>query len=258
MLSLRKVAWWFGGGAKRALSLLKGAHYGFSVVRYGEGSDADDFECYGKGIRYSEEGCFFDVNFRGRELLNLFIPLWGRFAVQNVLAAVAVLLEIGLSEVEIREGLATYPGVRRRLEVCATWGAGVIVVDDFGHHPTAIKETLQAARQRWPNRRLWALYEPRSATARRNVLERELQNALLGADCVVIASHERLMEIPEAERFSPVGMAEALCLAGLDAWSIDEPALIVKHLQRHAEREDVVVMFSNGSFGGLRELLSKT
>jgi len=129
--------------------------------------------------------------------------------------------------------------------------------DDFGHHPTAVRLTLGAARTRWPGRRVWAIFEPRSATSRRNVFQEEWAGAFDDADRVIIASHERLGEIPEAQRFSPEQLAAELRARGRDARAIPGVEDIAATVVAESRARDVVMVFSNGAFGGLHgELLS--
>ena len=132
---------------------------------------------------------------------------------------------------------------------------GVAVVDDFGHHPTAVAVTLKAARSRWPGRRLWAVFEPRSATSRRNHFENEYVEAFGGADCVVIGHHPRLQEVTEDQRFSPERVAARVRNGSTEAWGVEGTEAIAEHVAEKTRPEDVVIVFSNGDFGGLHALL---
>jgi UDP-N-acetylmuramate: L-alanyl-gamma-D-glutamyl-meso-diaminopimelate ligase len=187
---------------------------------------------------------------RGRSLGRMVVPLWGEFSAGNVLAVIAALRGVGVGAEALARGLASFAGVKRRLEVRGEPG-GVTVVDDFGHHPTAVRVTLAAATTRWPGRRLWALLEPRSATSRRNVFQREWGESFAGAARVIIASHERLLEIPEGERFDPARLAADLCQRGIVAEAIAAVDDIVARVVAEARSGDVVLVFSNGAFGGL-------
>jgi UDP-N-acetylmuramate: L-alanyl-gamma-D-glutamyl-meso-diaminopimelate ligase len=127
---------------------------------------------------------------------------------------------------------------------------GITFVDDFAHHPTAIRETLRAARMRWPGRRIVALFEPRSATNRRSVHEAETAAALGTADLVGIVGHARLLEIPEAERFSPARVARRT-----GGRAFDDATAMASWVASVQAPGDVVVLLSNGDFGGLRRML---
>jgi UDP-N-acetylmuramate: L-alanyl-gamma-D-glutamyl-meso-diaminopimelate ligase len=132
---------------------------------------------------------------------------------------------------------------------------GIAVVDDFAHHPTAIRETLRAARARFPGRRLWALLEPRSNTLRRSVFEQELVAALSGADCVVLAEVFRQDKIPPAERLQPERVLEGVRRRGVPADFGGSAQDIVETLLPQLRAGDVVVAMSNGAFGAIHQKL---
>ncbi len=208
------------------------------------------FESYGFG----EKGMHFVVNVCGKTYPQMLVPLWGEHNARNVLAAIALTLDADLSPAELAEGFLSFAGVRRRLDVIGTPG-GVTVVDDFAHHQTAVKLAIGAARQRWPNKNLWCLFEPRSATTRRNVFQDEFIDALMLADKITVASHERLEEIPEAERFNPLEVVNALNRQGRRAYYDPLVETIIERLVAETQEGDVVLICSNGSFGGLHQKL---
>ena len=140
------------------------------------------------------------------------------------------------------------------MEVRAEVG-GVTVVDDFAHHPTAVAKTLEAARTRWPQRRLWAIFEPRSATSRRNVFQEAYVEAFALADRVVISGHPRLQEVPEADRFNPDKLAANLRARHIDASFCDQAQGIAKLVVDAAKPGDVLMILSNGDFAGLHGLI---
>jgi UDP-N-acetylmuramate: L-alanyl-gamma-D-glutamyl-meso-diaminopimelate ligase len=142
--------------------------------------------------------------------------------------------------------------VKRRLEVKAVVG-GVTIIDDFAHHPTAIRETLRALRQVYGNARLWAVLEPRSNTLRRNVFERELVESLALADRVVLDSVYQQQRIPEGERLHPESVVRALKDAGTPADLCADVAAIMDLLERELQAGDVVAILSNGGFDGIYE-----
>jgi len=150
----------------------------------------------------------------------------------------------------VEEALATFRGVRRRLDVRGE-ANGVLVVDDFAHHPTAIGATIEAARSRWPGRRLWAIFEPRSNTMRRKVFEGPLSHSLGLADMVVLGAVNRANLLGDDERLSTDRVTEALRSTGRNAQSFDNADLIADYVAEHARAGDVVLIMSNGSFDGL-------
>ncbi len=182
------------------------------------------------------------------------IPLAGEHNQHNAAAVVACATEYGLSREQIQHGFSTFTGVKRRMEVRGE-AAGVTVLDDFGHHPTAIAETIRAIRQRYPQRRLWALFEPRSNTTRRNVFQRELTASLALADGVYIARVDRLQELKENERLNPEAIVAQLQKSGKMAEYSDSADDIIRGLAPRLQNNDVVAVFSNGKFDGIHEKL---
>ncbi|MEO1173095.1 MAG: Mur ligase family protein, partial [Myxococcota bacterium] len=236
-------------GAERAVRLAQAS--GRSVSLYHESEPADLTLAQ---HRTGPEGLTFEPIVGGRSLGEMQVALWGRFSANNVLAAIGCALDAGLSAEEIRTGFASFKGVKRRMEVRGR-PRGITVVDDFAHHPTAIRETLSAARERWPDARMWAVFEPRSATTRRNIFQDVLVEAFAPADRVVIGSHARLNEIDASERFSPEKLAAAL--EGRGAWARAIPSVddIVAAIVSEGRSGDVVMVCSNGAFDGLHRKL---
>jgi UDP-N-acetylmuramate: L-alanyl-gamma-D-glutamyl-meso-diaminopimelate ligase len=154
----------------------------------------------------------------------------------------------------IRAAVAGFTGVRRRQEVRGTV-RGVTVIDDFGHHPTAIAQTLRGLRRQYPGRRLWAVFEPRSNTTRRAVFQHELPKALGEADGVVLAKVARLEQLPEENRLKPELVVSDIAAMGKPAFyepGVDE---IIARLRGLAAEPDLIVIFSNGGFGNIHERL---
>jgi len=146
--------------------------------------------------------------------------------------------------------------VKRRLEVRAEVN-GITIVDDFAHHPTAIAQTLQALRTRYPGRRLWAILEPRSNTLRRRVLQQELADALALADAVVVAAIFKAEAILEAERLDVQTLVDELKRRGRPAWHLSDADAIVATIAPELKPGDVVAILSNGGFGGIYDKLPK-
>lgn len=196
----------------------------------------------------------FDIYHYGDRLERFETLLVGRHNVGNCLAAIAVAFAEGVSVKDIARGVASFAGVRRRLELRGIAG-GVTVLDDYAHHPTAVRETLMALRQRFPKRRIIAVYEPRSATSRRNTFQAEFADAFSQADEVVIGPMFDPSKIPVDERFSPETLAHDLHSEGTKASHIPVTADIVNHVAHSAAPGDVVCVFSSGSFDGFHDKL---
>jgi UDP-N-acetylmuramate: L-alanyl-gamma-D-glutamyl-meso-diaminopimelate ligase len=151
---------------------------------------------------------------------------------------------------QIQSAFDTFTGVKRRMEVRGIAG-GVTVVDDFGHHPTAIRETLKALRLKYPHEKIRAVFEPRSNTTRRKVFQSELAGAFAEADAVVVSEVARWEQIPAGDRLNPEQLMQDLKTAGKDAVYLPDVDSIVMHLAKNAQGGDVICVFSNGGFGGI-------
>lgn len=184
----------------------------------------------------------------------LSLPMAGEHNALNATAAAALAAGQGVGREAIVEALATFRSVRRRLEVRAEID-GVVIIDDFAHHPTAIRETLRALRSAYPGRRLWAVLEPRSNTLRRNIFERELVDSLSLADHVVVAGVFNSAKIAEPERLHPENVVAALAASGRDATLLTSANAIVANLAGRVRSGDVIALLSNGGFDGIYEKL---
>ncbi len=192
----------------------------------------------------------FEVRHAGRPYGAFTSCMVGDHNLWNQVGAVAALDREGLGPAEMAEGFATFRGIRRRQEVIGEPG-GVTVIDDFAHHPTAVRVTLDALRLRFGGRRLWAVFEPRSNTSRRAVFQRAYAEAFDRADVVVIADPGRVDAMPDTERFHPAVLVEALLARGLEAHHVPSPPEIAATIAANAMPGDVVAILSNGGFGGL-------
>jgi UDP-N-acetylmuramate: L-alanyl-gamma-D-glutamyl-meso-diaminopimelate ligase len=163
--------------------------------------------------------------------------------------AIAAAHACGLSYARIREGLEAFTGVRRRQEVRGEVN-GIKVLDDFGHHPTAIRQTLRGLRQQYSGR-IWALFEPRSNSTRRAVFQDQLPAAFADADGVVMAHVAKIEQIPEAERLKPEKVVEAIRASGKVAFYEDGVEAIIARAKSLARPGDLIVVFSNGGFDGI-------
>ena len=190
----------------------------------------------------------------GKHFAELELPMAGEHNALNATAAAALAAGVGIGAAEIAEALGSFRSVKRRLEVIAEVG-GVTIIDDFAHHPTAIRETLRALRGQYAGRRLWAVLEPRSNTLRRNVFERELCESLSLADEIVLASVYMAGNIPEGERLHPERVVETLRASGKSAQLCTDADAIVAEIAGRAKAGDVVAILSNGGFGGIYKKL---
>jgi UDP-N-acetylmuramate: L-alanyl-gamma-D-glutamyl-meso-diaminopimelate ligase len=202
-------------------------------------------------VTVSVTGQSFDVWHRGARLAKMEIPLFGVYNVRNALAAIAVAQTVSISAASIAEGLRQFRGVKRRLEIYGE-AAGVTVYDDFAHHPTAIAETLAGLRAANPHRRIWAVFEPRSASSSRRVFQQDFARAFGPADEVIIAPVFRT-SLPEGERLSAQQLVSDLAAAGQRARAAASIDDIVNTIAKERRDGDVVVFMSNGGFGGIHQ-----
>ena len=191
----------------------------------------------------------FTVRRRGEAFGRFASPLLGVHNVRNAVAAIAVGSHAGLGAADLADGLRGFKGIKRRLEVVGT-AAGVTVIDDFAHHPTAVHETLAALRTGYPDRRIWAVFEPRSASSCRRVFQADFARAFGGADEVVIAGVFR-SSLPEGERLSAEQLVDDLRARKQHARYTPAIDDIVEALVDEHQRGDIVVLMSNGGFGGI-------
>ena len=204
-----------------------------------------------RDVAYSAEGARFKL---GGETFE--IPLIGEFNVRNAAMAATAARFYDVPKTKIDNAFKSFAGIARRLEVRGE-ARGVKVIDDFGHHPTAIAYTLQALRHRYRDHRIWAIFEPRSNTTRRAVFQQQLPEALKLADGVFIAQVARLEQIPEKERLNPEAVVDAIAKAGHPAFYEKNADAIVDRIAPMLRPKDIVAVFSNGGFDNIHEKLLK-
>jgi UDP-N-acetylmuramate: L-alanyl-gamma-D-glutamyl-meso-diaminopimelate ligase len=202
-----------------------------------------------RDVAYSPEGSKFKL---GEESFQ--IPMAGEFNIRNAAMAVIAARFYNIPKSKIDSALKTFAGVARRLEVRGE-ERGVKVIDDFGHHPTAIAQTLQALRQQYRGQRLWAVFEPRSNTTRRAVFQEQLPKALSVADGVFISQVAKLEQIPENDRLKPEKVVAAIAKSGRPAFYENNADVIVDRIVPMLRRKDVIAVFSNGGFDNIHEKL---
>lgn len=227
------------------------AHTKARVRRYGLHPDA---AVTARDVRASADGQRFTLVADGQALGEIFLPMSGRHNLLNALAVCAVALDEGLSAETIAAAFTTFKGIRRRQEVRGE-ADGVLVVDDFAHHPTAVRETLRAARERWPERRLTAVFEPRSNSSRRKIFEDGYRQAFDEADAVFLSAppfrhNDRPEEFIDIDR-----LVRSLGARGLSAAVYPSADALLPPLAAHLRPGDVALIMSNGGFGGIHEKL---
>lgn len=224
-----------------------------SVERYGFAPESD-WRVDGLEFRNGRSTWKVFRKRKGVFWARLQLPMAGEHNVLNATAAAALAAGEGVETAAIIDALGSFESVKRRLEVRAVVD-GVTIIDDFAHHPTAIRETLKALRGAYPGARLWAVLEPRSNTLRRNVFERELIESLSLGDRIVLASVYKLESIPEAERLHPEAVIKGLKQLGKEAALLPNADAIVDALVPELRAGDVVAILSNGGFDGIYEKL---
>jgi UDP-N-acetylmuramate: L-alanyl-gamma-D-glutamyl-meso-diaminopimelate ligase len=221
------------------------------VERYGFGSD-----CHWRVSNLRHEGSLtrWMLTRGGDSFAELTLPMAGEHNALNATAAAALAAGQGVATEAIVEALASFKSVKRRLEVRGVVD-GITIIDDFAHHPTAIRETLRALRESYPGRRIWAVLEPRSNTLRRNVFEGELVESLALADRVAMAAVFKSESIAAAERLNPEHVVAALNSRDIPAGLFADADAIVEGIVPELKNGDVVVILSNGGFGNIYQKL---
>ena len=248
----RVVIW--GDANESGPALRRAAEKAFCPVEtygFNEGNDwvASSFAVEGDSMR-------FRVAHHGKPFGEFALTATGRHNVLNSMAAMIVAQGRGIKPEEIAKALATFRSVKRRMDVKAEVG-GVLVVDDFAHHPTAVTATIEAARGRWPGRRLWAILEPRSNSMRRKVFQDSLPKALALGDRVILGGVFRAQQLGDENRLDPETVAESVRSLGKDAHVFPSSDAIAEYLVAESKPGDLLLIMSNGSFDGLCEKLLK-
>ena len=227
------------------------SHASCPVETYGLTASAD---WYADGYRFeSGVGCF-TLNHKSREVGTIRLPMIGRHNVENTIAVAALAIKLGVPADETCRAFATFKGIKRRQEVVGEKN-GVIVLDDFAHHPTAIGLTIQGVKEAYPEGRVWAVFEPRSATSRRNVFQKIFPPGFAQADETIIARPYSQEKIPPEERLDPDQLAKDIERLGGKGHYIPEVADIVATIAENTQKGDVVLVMSCGGFNGIHQKL---
>ena len=217
------------------------------VVTYGI---AESAEYRAVDLEFGEGGSRFVIHGPGDEPAEMTMSMTGLHNVENAAGVWAAARALGLSPDAIAAGLHSFLGVKRRQEPRGYVG-GVLVIDDFAHHPTAVRETVGAIRQRYRDRRLWAVFEPRSNTSRRNIHQREYAEAFDDADVVTIRLPEPHDKVPADQQLDVAAVVQEISARGIEATGLESVPEIVELIARQARPNDVILVMSNGAFGNL-------
>ena len=240
------------GDEKRLRELGPRAKSKVSYYGLGDGNDIT-----AKDVKISPEGQEFGLYIRGKNMGTFFVTLHGNHNLLNTLAVCGMAIAEGVSIESLRDGLKTFKGMRRRQEIVGEVG-GVTVVDDFAHHPTAVRETIKAIKEKFVGRRLVVFFEPRSNTSRRKIFEEEYSRAFDGADEVYLSvppfrHNDRREDFIDAPK-----MAEVISGRGPKASVFDDAESLLKSALLNIKKGDIVLVMSNGSFGGIHQKLLKS
>ena len=211
-------------------------------------------EWQARNIQAVEDGMSFDVFGSDMKLGSFRIPMPGTFNVQNALGVVVVAEELGIDRGIIQQAFTTFKSVKRRLELRGDVN-GIRIYDDFAHHPTAVLETLRAVRERYPEGRIWAVFEPRSQTCRRRVFEQAFIESFDPADKTVIARVFGSSSLEPEDTLSPDRVVEGIRGRGKDAFTFGSTDEIVSFLGGELRSGDQVVIMSNGGFDNIHNKL---
>jgi UDP-N-acetylmuramate: L-alanyl-gamma-D-glutamyl-meso-diaminopimelate ligase len=201
-------------------------------------------------LRLGPDGAHFVATRAGKAEGPVALQVPGRHNVENALGVYAALRARGLSHAEVAQGMATFTGVKRRQELRGTWG-GVTLIDDFAHHPTAVAETLAAIASRYPGRRVLALFEPRSNTSRRSLHQEVYAHSFGGAGGALILAPKPHDQVPADAQLSAPKLAADLSAGGIPAQSFAAVEELEQAALGQAKAGDVLLVMSNGAFGGL-------
>jgi UDP-N-acetylmuramate: L-alanyl-gamma-D-glutamyl-meso-diaminopimelate ligase len=207
------------------------------------------------GMKTDGEKTQFQVSFQGADLGRFHLPLSGQYNVLNATAVIGLCHQQGWDLQKVKAAFQSFLGVKRRQEVLGE-PRGILVIEDFAHHPTAVKETLRGLKEKYPRRKVHAIFEPRSATSRRKVFQKDYVEAFKQSDAVYLAQAFDTSKIDEQERFSSQELSQDLREQGVSA-AMDFPSVdeIVNAVTAQAKSGDMVVVMSNGGFEGIYQKL---
>lgn len=230
----------------RVRSLIEEKTYPFEIQSYGE--KFGDWRA--QGIEFLPEFCRFQVEHKGTHVATVETSIFGRYNVANALSVFVQAKLSGWNHEKILSGFRSFQGVKRRQEIIGQ-PRGITVIEDFAHHPTAVQLTLEGIRERYGSRRIWGIFEPRSATSRRNIFQKDYIRALGVADISIVAGVFNKDGVDASLRFEPEELVTALVKAGRSSYFCAQTADIVNLVGSKAATGDVIVIMSNGGFDGI-------
>jgi UDP-N-acetylmuramate: L-alanyl-gamma-D-glutamyl-meso-diaminopimelate ligase len=216
--------------------------------KFGYGLKSGDYQ--GKVLAVTENGCEFEVFFRGELIGKYSMVLTGDYNVLNALAVIGLSHQLGLDLGKVKQKLQSFQGVKRRQEILGEPG-GVLVIEDFAHHPTAVRETVLGIQKKYPGKKIFSVFEPRSATSRRKVFQKDYVEAFRACDDVLIAEAFDQGKIEAADRFSVQELVADLRAQGVQAEAFASADEIVKALALRAKAGNGILIMSNGGFDGI-------
>ncbi|MCH2605187.1 MAG: UDP-N-acetylmuramate:L-alanyl-gamma-D-glutamyl-meso-diaminopimelate ligase [Nitrospinales bacterium] len=205
-----------------------------------------------ESYRFEKGFGHFSLAFKNQHRGDFELAMIGRHNVENAAAVAGLCFNLGLTKDEINEGFRTFKGVKRRQEIVGE-KKGITVIDDFAHHPTAIDLTIDAVKKAYPGQKVWAVFEPRSATSRRKVFEDSFPNSFLKADRVIFSKLFAPEKIKEEERLDIEGVAASICELGGIADYIPQVDDIVEFITKNSKAGNVILVMSSGGFGGIHQ-----
>lgn len=210
-----------------------------------------------QNLKMTADGTTFHVQWPGRCQQEFHIPLFGEYNVRNALGVVILALHNGILPEAIQQAFDGFSNIKRRQELRGV-RRGIHIYDDFAHHPTAIRETIKALRQKHENQRLIAVFEPRSNTSVLKVHQAALTQAFENADEVLMASSHRMEKIPPQERLDVQAVMGEIQQKGKTAQAFEETAKMIEYLREHAQSGDIILIMSNGRFDNIHQVLLET
>ena len=219
------------------------------VQTYGVETNGASFDIAARGLTPHDGGQSFTLVVSGEAVAEVDLPLGGRYNAMNALSVAAVALDAGATPAQVADGLGSFAGMKRRQEV--RHDGDVLVVDDFAHHPTAVHATIQGVRERWPGRRIVAVFEPRSNSSRRSAFQAPYADALATADALFLSTPPLRHNDDPADFVDPDAMAHAVSEAGTPASAYPSAESLLPDLLADLGSGDLVLVMSNGSFDGL-------
>lgn len=217
---------------------------------------AENSDFKAKVLFQNEKGLGFEVHHKGEILGPYSMQITGDYNILNATAVIAMSKLLGFSENRIQIAMESFDGVKRRQEILGEPG-GVLVIEDFAHHPTAVRETVKGIQKKYPGRKVFSIFEPRSATSRRKVFQQDYVEAFKGSHEVMLAKAFDQSKIDAENRFSTHELVADLKKAGVTAEDFDGADQIVQALKSRAKKGDVVLIMSNGGFDGIYGKLMK-